>query len=117
MNINELIILVMTFFSSIQFSLTLAARRFNSEGKKGVLDYILGNESWNILLICLTQDLPFLIIRLTLMLDPIYKISSSGDYTFMFFLIKSAILVALEVYRFLVLLREECVNENKIRSE
>ena len=100
--------------STIQFSITLAARRFNSEGKKSILDYLLGNEVWNIMLICLTQDLPFLLVRLALILDPKYETNSSTDYTGFFFLIKSAILVALEIYRIVILLREEC---QKIQAE
>jgi hypothetical protein len=96
--------LVCSIISSIQFSLVLTSTRPNDENNKTILDYIIGNESWSILLICLTQDLPFFIIRLYVMIR--YFDFYDPNYTKYFFLLKSFVLIILEIYRFIILVHE-----------
>ena len=110
--------LVCAFVSCVQFSLTLTATRDkpeNEDTKMTSLDYIFSNESWSILLICLTQDLPFFLFRLVVLLK--YYNPNDHNYTKFFFLLKSFILVLLEIYRLFILLKEECSRKNKIDKE
>ena len=87
-----------------------------NEKKKSRLDFLLGNESWSVLLICLTQDLPFLIIRLYIL--AVSYNSIQNNYTIYFFLIKNFILVLLEIYRVISLYCEESLqNKTKVNPE
>lgn len=79
--------------------------------KKSVLDYVFGNEAWSVCLICLTQDLPFFIIRFYVLVK--YSNEFQNNYTTYFFLIKSFVLLVLEIYRVATLIIQE-IHLNKI---
>ena len=96
--------------SLFQFTITLTAKRGRS-AQFGFWDYIFGNESWSVALVMLTQDLPFLIVR-------IYVIASftlTENFTIYYFTIKNAILVTIEMYRIVSICNESARENTEVK--
>jgi hypothetical protein len=94
--------------SVFQFSLTLSAK-IETNFKRHVnllekiYDYVLGTEIWALIIVLLTQDFPFFIIRLLIL---IYYPSMQSNYTLYFFVVKSFVLVVFEIYYILSIILE-----------
>jgi hypothetical protein len=69
------------------------------------LDYVFGSDAWSVLLICLTQDLPFFIIRFYVITK--YSKNLRYNYTIYFFFLKSFVLLVLEIYRVISLIHQD----------
>lgn len=87
--------------SVFQFSVTLTAKRGKST-KTSFIDHLFGNESWSVALVMLTQDLPFLIVRICV----IATFNVTENFTIYYFTIKNAILVTIELYRIVTVCKE-----------
>lgn len=116
---------ILAFFSlsTIQFSFTLAAKRHRSnesDKKENFLnkltEVVFGTEIWSLILIFLTQDFPFFILRVMIMVCN----DLSKNYMIYFLVSKNFILLILEVYRIYAIYLEEKENRielNKIESD
>jgi hypothetical protein len=63
-------------------------------------DSFFGTEIWSQVFVMLTQDIPFFVIRLIILVN--FE-STTRNYTFYFFIIKNFFLVIFELYRILEL--------------
>ena len=86
--------------SAFQFSMTLSAKIETKQAENKSLcakihDLVLGTEIWALLVILITQDLPFFVIRLLILFsyDKLQK-----NYNLYFFVVKNFILVIFEFY-------------------
>ena len=101
--------------STIQFSFTLAVKRHKSNEMakeriflNKVKDVVFGTEIWSLILIFLTQDFPFFILRIVIMVS--YRLSK--NYMIYFLVSKNFVLLILELYRIYAIYLEE--KENRI---
>ena len=101
--------------STIQFSFTLAVKRHKSNEiaeertfLNKVKDVVFGTEIWSLILIFLTQDFPFFILRIVIMVS--YRLSK--NYMIYFLVSKNFVLLILELYRIYAIYLEE--KENRI---
>jgi len=114
--ISNLIIFRSIVFFSIsvfQFSFTLSAkietnfRRHRNLPEK-IYDYVFGTEIWALCIVLCSQDFPFFIIRLLIL---IYNPSIQSNYTLYFFVVKSFVLIVFEIYYMISIIIE--IEENK----
>jgi len=63
-------------------------------------DSLFGTEMWSQFFVMLTQDIPFLVVRLIILTN--FE-STLRNYTFYFFTAKNFLLVLFKIYRILVL--------------
>ena len=63
--------------------------------RKQVIDYMFGTEIWALVLVMFTQDLPFFIIRLLVLIN--YP-NLQSNYTAYFFVVKNFILIIFTIY-------------------
>lgn len=102
-----------TSVSLIQFSVTLTATRklnLNLTGFRLVLDIVLGSEIWSIFFVLLTQELPYLIVRLLI----VSKLNINVTATLYFFILKNIALCILCVHRIERIIKEILRKNNKI---
>ncbi len=108
---KEVDIAILVFFSLsvVQFSFTLSAK---IDGLDKVLERnvptiikeaVFATELWSVLIILITQDLPFCIIRTYI----IAAYGVAGDYLLYFFVVKNYVLVIFEVYLITNLILDE----------
>ena len=105
-----------TTISLIQFSLTLTATRklnLNRTGLKLVFDIMLGSEIWSILFVFITQDFPYLIVRILI----VSKLSINVSATLYFFILKNIALCILCVHRVERIIKEILRKNNKIDNK
>jgi hypothetical protein len=104
-----------TSISLIQFSVTLTATRklnLNKTGFRLVLDIVLGSEIWSIFFVLLTQELPYLIVRLLI----VSKLNINVTATLYFFILKNIALCILCVHRIERIIKEILRKNNKISN-
>ena len=88
--------------SLVQFSFSLAAVKRRNEyltrGWPRMLDIIFATESWSLILIIFTQELPCFVFRIFLVEDVLRGI----DLTLSFFIVKNGLMILLFSYRIVV---------------
>ena len=105
--------------SIVQFSVTLTATRKCRENRNELtkfqkfLDIFLGTELWSIFFVMITQDIPFLLIRLVL----VFRYNVLSDSIIFFFIIKNCILVYFDIYRSYFIIRDYFRNQKSIEPE
>jgi hypothetical protein len=108
---TDLIVSILVFFSLsvVQFSFTLSAKL---DGLDNVLERnvptiikeaVFATEIWSVLIILLTQDLPFCIIRTIIIAN--YGVDK--NYLLYFFVVKNYVLVIFELYLIYNLILDE----------
>jgi hypothetical protein len=112
-------ILVIFTISLFQFSVTFTAVREKNKDRNKLkkfgkfIDICLTSKLWSILLVMITQDLPFFITRLVLVFS--YRVTS--DRTIFLYLIKNGILVYFDFYRMFFIIRDYLKEEKIITPE
>ena len=102
-----------TSISLIQFSLTLTATRklnLNLTGFKLLLNIACATEIWAIFFIFLTQELPYLVVRLLI----VSKLNINVTATLYFFTLKNIALCIICVHRIERIIKEILRKNNKI---
>lgn len=83
------------------------------KGIRFIIDILLGSEVWSILLVLVTQDLPYLIVRLVIM----FKLGINVNATLYFFVLKNITLCIIDIYRIKsIIIEMEKEKHNKIHS-
>eukprot|EP00058_Branchiostoma_floridae_P003522 XP_002589010.1 hypothetical protein BRAFLDRAFT_87483 [Branchiostoma floridae] len=117
---NEgLIVMVMVFWtwSLIQFTLVLTATKTGQVVEDTKLDRInlhgcCESEVWSILVAMLMQDLPFLVVRLFLMIQ-----YNSVHQMMIFFTAKNILVLMLQTYRWYVLMAERRAERQQLEDQ
>lgn len=102
--------------SVFQFSFTISNAKTKckySTGFQKHVDIIFGSEIWAIGLIFFLQDFPFLIGRLIILIN--FKLSK--NYMIYYMIIKNFILCAIEIYRIMILYKEEVHKESENKAK
>jgi hypothetical protein len=95
------------FLNLVQFSFSIKATKkqnFQLTGLRKLVDLFFSTEAWSTLLQLITQDIPNLIIRLF-----VIRIIRS-DPVLVFFALKNALLVLIEIYSIVVMIRKKSRN-------
>ena len=83
------------------------------KGIRFIIDILLGSEVWSILLVLVTQDLPYLIVRLVIM----FKLGINVSATLYFFVLKNITLCVIDIYRIKsIIIEMEKEKHNKIHA-
>lgn len=93
--------------SCVQFSFSILNKQ-KKEKKVKTLDYILGTEIWSLMLAFLTQDFPFLLARLAILIS--FRLDK--NYMLYYLAIKNFVLCILEIYRIVILFLNEKKSNN-----
>lgn len=99
---TRIVAVIVAFFSLsvLQFSFTLSAKMDGlDEGldrpvSTVVKEAVFATEMWSVLMIFLTQDFPFCIIRTLI----VFNFGTEKNYLLYFFVVKNYVLVAFEIY-------------------
>ena len=92
------VLYAVTSISLIQFCMTLTATKRMSDQNTGMsllIDFVFGSEVWAIVFVLVTQDLPYLIVRILI----VTRLSLYVSATLYFFVLKNIALCILDVYR------------------
>lgn len=95
--------------SLIQFSFSLTAKKKRNKNLKGFrnfIDLLFATQAWAVLLQLVTQDFPSLIVRIF-----IIQMMTETKTNLFFFVLKNGLLVLLEIYRIIVVIRKQLRNE------
>ena len=111
---TQLLVAILVFFSlsSIQFSLTLAAKRRKRNSDKKInsfLDLIFNTDIWSLFYVFIFQDFPFLFLRIIIL----FNYNLDEHYTIYFFTLKNFVLCLAELYRIVVIVVEHKKQANQ----
>jgi hypothetical protein len=95
--------------SLIQFSFSLTAKKKrnpNLKGFRNFIDLLFATQAWAVFLQLISQDFPSFIVRIF-----IIQMMNETKANLIFFVLKNGLLVLLEIYRIIVVIRKQLRNE------